>query len=82
MAAAAAPEGMQASDPARPMRGRLARATLDIRFSAEEWLKPYEGRQEMLRAVLLPMPPANPAPAARGVELVRALIADPVYQLK
>jgi uncharacterized protein (DUF1800 family) len=73
---------MQEPDPAKPMQGRFARALLDIRFSAGDWLKPFDGREEALQTVLLPMPPANQPPAARGIELVRAFIADPVYQLK
>ena len=53
----------------------------DARMS-RDWLKPFDGRQELLRTVLLPMPPSNPMPAAQGMEMVRALISDPVYQLK
>ncbi len=48
----------------------------------QDWLKPFDGRQEVLRAVLLAMPPSNPMPAVEGMEMVRAFIADPVYQLK
>ena len=73
---------MQEPDPAKPMQGRFARAMLDIRFSARDWLKPFDGREEALQTVLLPMPPANPPPAAQGIELVRAYLSDPVYQLK
>ena len=73
---------MREPDPAKPMQGRFARALLDIRFSASDWLRPFDGREAALQTVLLPMPPANPPPDARGIELVRALIADPVYQLK
>jgi len=77
-----APERMPAPDPEKPMQGRMMRAMLDIRFSANEWLKPFDGREAALQTVLLPMPPANPPPAAQGIELVRAFVADPVYQLK
>jgi uncharacterized protein (DUF1800 family) len=76
------PASMREPDPAKPMRGRFVRALLDIRFSAGDWLRPFEGREAALQAVLLPMPPANPPPAAQGMELARALVADPVYQLK
>ena len=48
----------------------------------QDWLKPFDGRQEAVRTVLLPMPPSNPMPAVQGLEMVRAIIADPVYQLK
>ena len=82
MAPGAAPAPMKEIDPARPMQGRFARALLDIRFSAGDWLKPFDGREAVLRTVLLPLPPANPPPAAQGMELVRAFVADPVYQLK
>jgi uncharacterized protein (DUF1800 family) len=76
------PERMPEPDPAKPMAGRFARALLDIRFSAHDWLKPFDGRDDALRTVLLPMPPANPPAAAQGIELVRAFVSDPVYQLK
>ncbi len=76
------PARMQEPDPAKPMQGRFARALLDIRFSASDWLRPFDGRDAALQTVLLPMPPANQPPAAQGMELVRAFVADPVYQLK
>jgi uncharacterized protein (DUF1800 family) len=76
------PAQMREPDPARPMQGRMASALLDIRFSARDWLKPFDGREEAMRGVLLPLPPANAPAGAHGIELVRAFIADPVYQLK
>jgi uncharacterized protein (DUF1800 family) len=76
------PAQMREPDTARPMQGRMASALLDIRFSARDWLKPFDGREEAMRGVLLPLPPANAPVGARGIELVRAYIADPVYQLK
>ena len=76
------PAQMREPDPARPMQGRMVSALLDIRFSARDWLKPFDGREGTMRGVLLPLPPANPPVGAQGIELVRAYIADPVYQLK
>ena len=74
-------------DTGKPMVARFARAMQDLRFSAGDWLKPYRGREDVVAMVLLPLAPANePAPAAQGADAitqrVRALVADPVYQLK
>jgi len=71
-----------ADDPERPMAGRVMRAMLDIRFSAADWMKSLDGREGLMPAVLLPLPPVNPAPGGDGMARVRALLADPVYQLK
>jgi uncharacterized protein (DUF1800 family) len=76
------PAQMREPDPARPMQGRMASALVDIRFSARDWLKPFDGREGAMRSVLLPLSPANAPASAHGIELARALIADPVYQLK
>jgi uncharacterized protein (DUF1800 family) len=71
--------------PEKPIARRVLQAMLEIRFSASEWLRPYEGREmpRTLQAVLLAAAPANEeAASGQGVELLRALLADPVYQLK
>ena len=69
-----------------PMARRYARAMLDLRFSAQDWLKPYEGREDAVTMVLLPLAPSKEAAPAQGGERrfdsVRALVSDPVYQLK
>jgi uncharacterized protein (DUF1800 family) len=70
----------------KPMAARFARAIQDLRFSAQDWLKPYAGREEDVALVLLALPPAKEPVRTAGAELrfdaVRALVADPVYQLK
>jgi len=66
----------------RPRLQRMLRQVADLRFSAQDWLKPYEGREADLRLVLLALPPSQDPPPVHGMELVRALVADPVYQLK
>jgi hypothetical protein len=72
-----------------PNRERLMRAALDIRFSGGEWLRQFEGDpksvalHDRLQKVLLPVAPASAELAdVQGVELIRRLTADPVYQLK
>ena len=70
---------------AKPMAQRLTRAVMDLQFSSREFLRPFEGRPmpATLQLVLLALPPANDsALAGEGMALVRALVADPVYQLK
>ncbi len=74
---------------AGPNRERLMRAALDIRFSGGEWLRQFEGEPksvalpDRLQQVLLPVAPASANLVdAQGVELIRRLTADPVYQLK
>jgi hypothetical protein len=56
-------------------------AVSEIEFSAGAWLKPFEGREAMMPLVLLAAPPVG-QPAGEGLDAVRGLVADPVYQLK
>ncbi len=63
-------------------RARLARASLDIRFSGTEWLR-KAGGEGGLSQVLLALPVAPESTAdIRGVDLIRRITADPAYQLK
>ncbi len=72
-------------EPQNPVARRFVRAMLDIKFSGAEWLRPFQGREmpATLQTVLLPAAPANErALAGEGMEMLRALLADPVYQLR
>ena len=68
------------------MAARFAQAMRDLRFSAQDWLKPYRGREDAVAMVLLPLSPAQELAPAQGADpnadFVRALVADPAYQLK
>ena len=50
-------------------------------FSVRDWLAPFEGRETLVPLVLLAGAPAG-NPSGSGMEYLRALVADPVYQLK
>ena len=77
-------------DPEKPMAARFARAMQDLRFSAQDWMKPYGDREDAMALVLLPLPPSQGAAPAQGADRrfdarfdsVRAMVADPAYQLK
>jgi hypothetical protein len=74
-----------ADDPAKPMAKRVLRAMLEVKFSARDWLRQFQGREMPASAqlVLLAAAPAGEgANGAQGADLVRALVSDPVYQLK
>jgi uncharacterized protein (DUF1800 family) len=65
----------------KPGARRLLQAMAELHFSAHDWLTPFEGREAMVPLVLLAGPPAG-NPSGSGAEFLRALLADPVYQLK
>jgi uncharacterized protein (DUF1800 family) len=65
----------------KPGARRFMQAMAELQFSARDWLGPFEGREAMLPLVLLAAPPAG-SPSGTGMDYVRALVADPVYQLK
>ena len=65
----------------KPGARRLLQAMAELEFSARDWLAPFEGREAMVLLVLLSAPPAG-SPSGSGMEYVRAVVADPVYQLK
>ncbi|MGH8723434.1 MAG: hypothetical protein ACREU1_01135, partial [Burkholderiales bacterium] len=71
-------ENMQAL---KPGARRFMQALADLQFSARDWQRPFEGREAMVPAVLLAAAPAG-SPSGEGMDYVRALLADPVYQLK
>ena len=65
------------------MRMRYVQALADIRFDGDRWLAPYQSDPGRLPQVVLAQAPASPpAPGAQGMDLLRALVLDPVYQLK
>jgi uncharacterized protein (DUF1800 family) len=65
------------------MRLRYVQALADIRFDSQRWLAPYQSEPGRLQQVVLAQGPASPPPSgAQGMELVRAYVLDPVYQLK
>jgi uncharacterized protein (DUF1800 family) len=66
------------------MRDRFLQALIDIHFDGERWLAqfPAGDAASVQRAVLALEPVNAPDPDLRGMELLRALAQDPVYQLK
>ena len=80
--------GLVTDERMKEMKGparRVVQTMLDLRFSADEWLRPYAGRQmpHSAQLVLLAAPPhGEPAKAGGGIALVRAIVSDPVYQLR
>jgi uncharacterized protein (DUF1800 family) len=74
-----------AADPQKPMAKKVLRAMMDIKFSANDWLRPFQGREtpsSMQRVLLATAPAGEGANGAQGADLLRALVSDPVYQLK
>ena len=65
----------------KPGARRVMQAMADLQFSGRDWLAPFEGREKMVPLVLLAAAPAG-SPSGSGVDYLRALVADPVYQLK
>ncbi len=65
----------------KPGARRVMQAISELHFSARDWLAPFEGRESMVPLVLLAGAPAG-NPSGGGIEYLRALVADPVYQLK
>jgi hypothetical protein len=58
-------------------------ALLDVQFDGGKWLAQFEGRPELLpRVILAAAPVTEPPPSAEGIERIRHLVLDPVYQLK
>jgi len=68
-------------DRLKPGARRLFQAMAELQFSGRDWLAPYEGREKMIPLVVLAAAPAG-EPSGSGIDFVRALVADPVYQLK
>ena len=68
-------------DNLKPGARRVMQAIADLNFSARDWLAPFEGRESMVPLLLLAVAPAG-NPSGNGMEYLRALVADPVYQLK
>jgi len=68
-------------DNLKPGARRLLQAMAELHFSGREWLAPFEGREAMVPLVLLAGAPAGD-PSGGGTDYLRALVADPVYQLK
>ena len=68
-------------DNLKPGARRVMQAIADLNFSARDWLAPFAGRESMVPLLLLAGAPAG-NPSGSGMDYLRALVADPVYQLK
>jgi uncharacterized protein (DUF1800 family) len=74
--------GTQQPESMKPAARRLGEAMHD--FSAGRWLSGYEGRNVPATAqlVLLASAPHGAARDGEGLAMLRAIVADPVYQLR
>ncbi len=62
---------------------RFMRAMMDVHFDANRWLSQFRPGDSLLARVVLAADPARPkAAGAQGVDMLRQLVLDPVYQLK
>jgi uncharacterized protein (DUF1800 family) len=73
-----------AATPMDAARERALRAMADVRFDAAQWLGQFKpGDAETVQRTVLASAPGNPLPpGADGIQAVRLLTQDPVYQLK
>lgn len=71
----------QAMASRKPGARRLALAMQEVRFSAGRWLAHFKGREEMVSTALVAASPVGAA-GGSGADLLRALVSDPVYQLR
>jgi uncharacterized protein (DUF1800 family) len=76
--------GMQETAPAKPAARRMMQAMQDLEFSAGRWLGRYEGRAmpSTAQMVLLAAAPHGEPREREGLAMLRAIVADPVYQLR
>jgi uncharacterized protein (DUF1800 family) len=65
-------------------RERYARAMMDVHFDSKLWLAQFPGgdQAEVWRVLLAAAPAAATTPDLQGMDLIRQLTQDPVYQLK
>ena len=65
-------------------RERFMRAMMDIQFDGPKWLSQFRGTDAAAvnRVLLAAAPVSAPAAGLQGIDLVRHLVLDPVYQLK
>ena len=69
--------------PVVEMRRRLQSALAEIRFDSERWLQQSGGDATQVQRLVLAMALQHALPPdASGIEMVRRLAQDPVYQLK
>ena len=69
--------------PVNAMRQRLARAMAEIQFDSKAWFQQAGGDTPQVQRLVLAMAPQHPLPeGVSGVEALRRLTQDPVYQLK
>ncbi len=69
--------------PINAMRQRLMRAMAEIQFDSQGWLQRAGNEPAQLQRVVLAMAPQHALPAtATGIDVIRRLTQDPVYQLK
>ncbi len=76
------PQGAQGG-PANAMRQRLLRAMAEVQFDSQRWLQQAGGEAAQVQRLVLATTPQHPLPpGATGLEVIRRLTQDPVYQLK
>ncbi|MBM3357129.1 MAG: DUF1800 domain-containing protein [Betaproteobacteria bacterium] len=64
-------------------RERFLRAMMDVSFDGPGWLARFQGDAAALQRVVLAAAPVTAPPAGmQGMDLIRHLTMDPVYQLK
>ena len=69
--------------PANEMRQRLQRAMAEVQFDSQRWLQQAGGEAAHVQRLVLAAAPQHPLPpGASGMDLIRRLTQDPVYQLK
>ena len=83
MAAGGGMEPPQAAERMTEGRQRFLQAMLEVQFDGGKWLSQFDDRPQLLRQVVLAAAPVQEPPAdAQGLDLIRHLVQDPVYQLK
>ena len=81
--AAEAPPPPNKGGPANAMRQRLLRAMAEVQFDSQRWLQQAGGESAQVQRLVLATAPQHPLPAgATGIDVIRRLTQDPVYQLK